>query len=127
MTQIPMTLPNPVAAPDVPAPKGHYVHATEVDGLLYVSGQLPVGTADMDFEAQVRSAMQSVLSIVATAGGSKAGIAKVTAYIVGIDNWGEFNRIYAEMMGEAKPARAIVPVPELHYGYKIEIEAVATL
>ncbi|WP_348270476.1 RidA family protein [Bosea sp. LC85] len=40
-------------------------------------------------------------------------------------NWPEFNRIYAEAFGDHRPARSVVPVPELHHGYLIEIEAVA--
>jgi 2-iminobutanoate/2-iminopropanoate deaminase len=127
MTDMPVTLPRPMTAPDVPLPKGHYSHAMEAGGLVHISGQLPVGPGDMDFEAQVRSAMASLLAIVTAAGGSAANLVKVTAYIVGIANWGDFNRVYAEIMGEAKPARAIVPVPELHYGYLVEIDAVAAL
>lgn len=126
-TQVSTRLPRPITAPDVPLPKGHYSHAMEAEGLVHISGQLPVGPEDMDFEAQVRSAMESLLAIVTASGGGAANLVKVTAYIVGIANWGEFNRVYAEIMGEAKPARAIVPVPELHYGYLVEIDAVAVL
>ena len=43
-----------------------------------------------------------------------ADLAKVTVYLVGIENWPLFNGIYAEIMGDARPARAVVPVPELH-------------
>jgi 2-iminobutanoate/2-iminopropanoate deaminase len=50
---------------------------------------------------------------------------KVTVYIVGVELWPAFNTIYAELMGEARPARAVVPVPELHHGYLVEIEATA--
>jgi 2-iminobutanoate/2-iminopropanoate deaminase len=44
---------------------------------------------------------------------------------VGVENWPHFNAIYAEVMGEARPARSVVPVPELHYGYQVEIDAIA--
>ena len=50
---------------------------------------------------------------------------RVTAYIVGLENWPVFDRIYAELIGTVKPARTVVPVPELHHGYRVEIEAVA--
>ena len=43
----------------------------------------------------------------------------------GIANWPAFNTLYAELLGAARPARAVVPVPELHHGYLIEIEAIA--
>ena len=50
---------------------------------------------------------------------------RVTAYSVGVENWPAFNRIYAEVFGDAKPARTVVPVPELHHGYLVEVEAIA--
>ena len=53
--------------------------------------------------------------------------AGVTAYIVGVENWPRFNGVYAAKLGEARPARTVVPVPELHYGYLVEIDAVALL
>jgi len=51
-------------------------------------------------------------------------VLKVTAYLVGVENWPEFNRIYAEIFGASRPARSVVPVPGLHHGYLIEIEAI---
>lgn len=44
-----------------------------------------------------------------------------------MQNWPEFNRVYSEMLGSAKPARTVIPVPELHYGYLVEMDAIATL
>ena len=59
------------------------------------------------------------------AGSSPQQLAKVTAYIVGIANWPRFNAVYAAMLPDACPARSVVPVPELHYGYLVEIDAIA--
>lgn len=117
---------------DLPQPGGHYSHAAQTGELLFISGQLPIGkegagTAAAGFGDQVRVALGNLLDILRAAGGEPADLVKVTAYIVGIANWGEFNTIYAEMMGNAKPARAIVPVPELHYGYLVEIDGIAAL
>jgi 2-iminobutanoate/2-iminopropanoate deaminase len=42
-----------------------------------------------------------------------------------VKRWPEFNAIYAELLGAAKPARAVIPVPALHYGWLIEVDAVA--
>jgi 2-iminobutanoate/2-iminopropanoate deaminase len=63
---------------------------------------------------------------VTEAGSSPERVLRVTAYVVGVENWPVFNRIYAELFGAAKPARTVVPVPELHHGYLVEIEAVAS-
>ena len=50
---------------------------------------------------------------------------QVRVYVTDIASWPAFNAIYAHWIGDARPARAVVPVPELHYGFMIEIEAVA--
>ncbi|MCF0056013.1 RidA family protein [Dyadobacter sp. CY356] len=109
---------------------GHYVQATVYQGQIYISGQLPVTaegkhTFHETFEIQARQAMKNLLAILEAAGGNPANLLKVTVYLVGVENWPAFNLIYAEMLGETKPARAVVPVPELHHGYLIEIDAVA--
>jgi 2-iminobutanoate/2-iminopropanoate deaminase len=113
-----------------PAAAGHYSQATKHDGLIHVSGQLPVqshGAHDTGaaFDDQVRLAMTNLLAILHAAGSAPRGLIKVTAYIVGIENWPRFNAVYAEILGDSKPARSVVPVPELHHGYLVEIDAVA--
>jgi reactive intermediate/imine deaminase len=113
-----------------PAPAGHYAQATAWRDLVFVSGQLaprPDGThtADQPFAAQARQALANLLAILAEAGSGPERILRVTAYIVGVAHWPEFNRVYAEMLGEARPARTVVPVPELHHGYLVEVEAIA--
>ncbi|MBV8700802.1 RidA family protein [Bradyrhizobium sp.] len=113
-----------------PQPFGHYVQATEAAGVVYVSGQLAAradgaSLADQPFEIQARQALANIIAIVDGAGLSRDRIAKVTAYIVGVEYWPAFNAIYADVFGAHRPARAVVPVPELHHGYLIELEAIA--
>jgi len=50
---------------------------------------------------------------------------QVRVYVTDINQWPAFNTIYAKWIGASRPARAVVPVPELHFGFKIEVEAVA--
>jgi len=111
---------------------GHYVQATTYNGQVFISGQLPVKadgshTATEGFEVQVRQALGNLLEILKASGSDPAQLLKVTVYIVGVENWPVFNQIYAEMLGSAKPARSVVPVPELHYGYLIEVDAIAVI
>ncbi|CAN7758484.1 RidA family protein [Variovorax sp. LjRoot290] len=113
-----------------PKPAGHYTQAIVSGAHVFVSGQLPIrpdGRAldDDGFEAQARQAIQNMLEIVHAAGSSPQQIVKVTAYIVGIANWARFNAVYASMLPDARPARSVVPVSELHYGYLVEIDAIA--
>jgi 2-iminobutanoate/2-iminopropanoate deaminase len=114
------------------APGGHYSQAIAHNNILYVSGQLPVNvdgthTFDTPFEEQATLAIKNLLEIIKAGGSTPEKIIKVTVYLVGIENWPSFNKIYSKIMAEHIPARAIVPVPELHYGYLIEIEAIAAI
>lgn len=120
----------PVSTDQAPRPGGHYSQAVDAGNLIFVSGQLPITTSGViasnsTFEEQVRLALSNVLSILKAAGSDRDALVKVTAYIVGISNWAEFNRVYGELVGPAKPARTVVPVPELHHGCLVEIDAIA--
>ena len=115
-----------------PSPAGQYAQATIAGGHVYISGQLPIRTdgtplPDDGFEAQAEQAIRNMLAILAAAGGTTANLARVTAYIVGVENWPRFNAVYAAILGDARPARTVVPVGELHHGYLVEIDAVAVV
>jgi 2-iminobutanoate/2-iminopropanoate deaminase len=119
-----------IATDCAPHPQGHYSQASIYGSLIFISGQLPLsrdGTPQtgLDFGQQTRLAMDHLITIAAAGGGSKEQILQVRAYIVGVEHWPEFNRLYAEIFGPVRPARAVVPVPALHHGCLIELEAVA--
>jgi reactive intermediate/imine deaminase len=122
--------PQPILTEAAPAPAGHYAQAMRSGNDLYISGQLPIRAdkaplSDLSFETQVRQAVANTLAILEAAGGQPQHLCRVTAYIVGVENWPEFNRIYGEILGDARPARTVVPVPELHYGFLVEVDAIA--
>lgn len=122
----------PIETARAPRPAGHYSQAMYGGGLLYVSGQLPIrpdGTrvTDGGFEAQATQAIQNVLAILSAAGGSPERLLRVTAYIVGVENWPRFDTVYRSLLPGWRPARTVVPVPELHYGFLVEVDAVALL
>ncbi len=113
-----------------PTPAGHYSQGTAWRDLIFISGQLPKGPdgaprSNASFEDQARLALANLLAIASAGGGSADTVLRVTAYIVGIENWSAFNRIFAELFGDARPARAVVPVPELHHGYLVEVDGIA--
>lgn len=118
-------------APDgVARPGGHYSHAMRFGDLVFTSGQLGVRpdgthTVDLPFEDQARQALGNLLAALRAAGAEPADILKVTVHIAGVDLWPRFNAVYAEIMGDARPARTVVPVAGLHHGYLVEIDAVA--
>ena len=121
-----------IATDRAPAPAGHYAQAVAAGGQLYISGQLPLRPdrslpLDMSFEAQAAQALDNMLAILAAAGGSSERLVRVTAYIVGVENWARFNAVYAARLPNARPARTVVPVAELHHGFLVEIDAIAFL
>ena len=122
----------PVQTANAAPPGGHYSQAVRYQDTLYISGQLPVRadgshSADEPFEAQALIALNNVLAILTDAGGTINDLVRVTVYVVGVEHWPLFNVLYADALGGHRPARAVVPVPELHHGYLIEIEASARL
>ena len=81
----------------------------------------------MQFEEQARQVIGNVLAILEAAGSSADRILKATVYIADIAHWPAFNAIYAERLGAHKPARTVVPVAQLHYGYLVEMDVIAAL
>ena len=122
----------PISTTAAPTAAGHYSQAIEHAGTVYVAGQLPIDPADPQrrvegFEAQARQVISNVIAIVEAAGGTRESILRTTVYIADIAHWPAFNAIYAGMIGSHRPARTVVPVPELHYGYLLEMDAIAAV
>ncbi|MDR5747306.1 RidA family protein [Caballeronia sp. LZ029] len=117
-----------INAPGLPIPPGHYSHATRAGNLVCVSGQLPIRpdgthTGDLPFEEQAEQTLSNLRTVLEAAGASLTDCIEVTVYLVGVEHWKAFNEIYARHFGAWKPARAVVPVGALHYGYLLEISA----
>ncbi|MFL9985784.1 RidA family protein [Paraburkholderia sediminicola] len=111
-------------------PGGHYSHVAIANGFVFVSGQLPINAqgeklADASFEVQAEQVLANVRAALEGAGSSIAQLVQVRVYIADVEHWASFNQKYALWAGEARPARAVVPVPHLHYGLKVEVEATA--
>ena len=120
----------PVQPPSLPVPAGHYSPGVVANGLVFVSGQLPMDPAsgtvvDGGIEAQTERALRNVEVILQAAGSGLSQVVQMTIYISDGDLWGRVNAVYARVMGEHRPARAVVPVSPLHYGSLIEIQAIA--
>ena len=119
-----------IAPAGLATPGGHYSHATVANGFVFVSGQLPItadGTrlAGASFEQQTRQVLDNVKAALLAAGSGIDRLVQVRVYLDAIENWPAFNAIYAEWAGDARPSRAIVPTGPLHFGFKVEVEAVA--
>ena len=115
---------------DQPQPKGHYSPGIEHNGLIFVSGQLPM-TLDTrepftgSIEEQTELALRNVEAVLHAAGSGLQHVLQFTIYVSDMELWGAVNAAYARVMGDHRPARAIVPVKDLHFDTKIEIQAIA--
>jgi 2-iminobutanoate/2-iminopropanoate deaminase len=115
-----------------PQPKGHYSPGIEHNGLIFVSGQLPMDLETRepfagDIETQTELALRNVEAILLEAGSDLQHVVQFTIYVSDIELWGAVNKKYSEVMGDHRPARAIVPVKDLHFDTKIEIQAIAAV
>ena len=121
-----------ITTPDAPLPAGHYSQAVVHNGTVYVAGQLPIvpgATTHVvgDMEQQVTQTFANVRAILRAAGSDLDQLLSVTIYVSDIELWPAVNAAYIRVMGNHKPARAGVPVKELHYGYQIEVSAIAAV
>ena len=121
-----------VYTPDAPTPAGHYSQAVVHDGLVFVAGQLGINPVNPkappgSIEEQTTQTLKNIEAILNAAGSGLDRVLSMTVFVSDIELWGAVNQVYARVMGDHKPARAVVPVKELHYGYQVEIQATAAL
>lgn len=121
-----------VVTKDAPAPAGHYAQGIVHGGLVYVAGQLGKVAARPDsppgtIEEQTERALLNVKAVLEAAGSDLGHVLQTTVYVSDADLWGRVNAVYARIMGDARPARAIVPVKEFRGGWQVEIAAIAAV
>jgi len=117
---------------NAPKPAGHYSQAIVHNNLVYASGQLPIDPESGEkrigsIEEQTEQVLKNLSEILKAAGSNLNQVIKTTVYISDIELWDRVNAVYARFFGEHRPARAVVPTRNLHFGFQIEIEAIATL
>ena len=115
----------------MPKSNGHYSQCIHHNGILYLSGQLPIDpitkTIPDTIEEQANLALQNVEIILNAAGSSKKQVLQMRVYISDISLWDKVNEKYSMFFEDHKPVRTIIPTRELHFGCLIEIEATAIL
>lgn len=115
---------------DAPASVGHYSQAIVDEGLVFVSGQVArnpkTGELAIDsIEAQTEQALRNVEAVLLAAGSDLQHVLKMTIFLSGLEHWPAVNETYKRILGEHRPARAIIPVGEFGKGLKLEIDAIA--
>lgn len=117
---------------DAPAAIGTYSQAIETNGLVFMSGQIPLNPATMelvegDFETRARRVFDNLQAVAQAAGGDLNQIVKLTIFLTDLGNFAAVNSVMAEYFEEPYPARAALGVASLPKGTDIEAEAVLAL
>ena len=108
-----------------PRPLGPYSPIVRAGEFLIVSGQTGAkdGVLVDGLEAQVRTAMAALDSLLTTHGARLRDVVKTTVFLTDMADYATMNTIYAEIFGETRPARSTVAVAGLPFGACFEIEA----
>lgn len=110
--------------------KGHYSPGILSNGMLYISGQLSIDPdtrtlPEGGVAAHTALALKNVERVLTEAGLTRSNVVQCRVYVTDVTLWDDVNAVYAQFFGSHKPARVVVPVPELHFGCLVEIEAIA--
>ena len=121
-----------IGTKNAPAAGGHYSQAVVHNGLVFVSGQLSIDPQTGEkklgsIEEQTEQVLKNVEAILKAANSDFSRVLKMTVYVADIELWSAVNEVYAQVLGEHRPARAVIPTGKLHYGFLIEVEAVAAV
>jgi reactive intermediate/imine deaminase len=122
-----------IRVPGQPEPISHYTDAVRVDGLLFVSGCVPVDEEGRlvggdDVAEQARQVFRNIGAILEAAGAGFDDVAKVTVYLVDVDDRTKINPVRQEVFGDSRPASTLIEISRLAVpGARLEIDAVAAL
>ena len=112
-----------------PAAIGPYSQAIEANGMLFISGQIPVdpatGIVPEGIKAQTEQVMKNIAAILLEAGYSFDDVVKTTCLLSDIANFAPMNEVYAQYFLVNAPARAAFAVRDLPKGVLVEIETIA--
>jgi 2-iminobutanoate/2-iminopropanoate deaminase len=119
-----------INTPNAPKAAGHYSQATVYNGLVFVAGQLSIDPATGahktgNIKEQTEQALNNVHAILQAAGSDWDRVLKINISVADINLWEAVNKVYARVLGDHRPARAVIPTGPLHHGFLIEIEAIA--
>ena len=120
---------NVIHTENAPAAIGPYSQAIEANGMLFISGQIPVnptnGEVPEGITAQTEQVMKNIEAILTEAGYTFDNVVKTTCLLSDIANFGAMNEVYAKYFTVNPPARAAFAVRDLPKGVMVEIESIA--
>ena len=115
---------------NAPQAVGPYSQAVEVNGTLYISGQVPLNPETMKLveggiKEQTLQVMKNIGAILHAAGYNFSDVVKSTCLLSDIENFKPMNEVYSQFYTVDKPARAAFAVKDLPLGALVEIETIA--
>jgi 2-iminobutanoate/2-iminopropanoate deaminase len=121
-----------VATGKAPKAIGPYVQAIKVGDFVYTSGQIPLDPktgklVEGDIKEQTCQVLENLKAVLEAAGTSLDRAVKATVFLKNIAHFAAMNEVYAEYLGQAKPARSTVAVADLPRGSLVEIDIIATM
>lgn len=119
-----------INTPLAPAAIGPYSQATEANGTLYISGQLPIDPATGRIEAtdvseQTRQVFNNIWAILEEAGYTPADVVKHIVFLADMAHFADMNEVYSQVYTTDCPARSAFAVKALPMGALVEIETIA--
>jgi len=123
---------NTIHTDKAPQAIGTYSQAVNHNGLVFISGQIPLipETMEMistDIDGQIRRVFENLSAICTAAGGSLDDIVKLTVFLTDMGNFSQVNTIMEQYFSAPYPARAAVGVSELPKGAEVEMDAILAL
>ena len=111
---------------------GTYSQAINANGLVFLSGPIPLDPATMeivdgDFEARARRVFDNLAAVAEAAGGSLDDIVKLTVFLTDLGNFATVNAVMEDYFNEPFPARAAVGVASLPKGVDVEADAILAI
>ena len=119
-----------ISTKNAPQAIGPYSQAVETNGMLFISGQIPLDPATGSFveggiKEQTVQVLKNIISILETAGMNYSNVIKTTVFLTDMANFKEMNEIYANCFKENPPARSTIAVKALPLNALVEIETIA--
>jgi 2-iminobutanoate/2-iminopropanoate deaminase len=116
------------------APKaiGPYSQAVVVNGMAFLSGQIPLDPAtntliEGDVVAQTVRVLENMKIVLEACGSSLAQVVKTTVFVQDLREFAAINETYARYFPENPPARSTVEAARLPRDVRVEIECVAVV
>ncbi len=120
-----------IATPNAPQAIGTYSQAVNVNGTVYMSGQIGLDPASMQMvegiEAQIHQVFKNLAAVAEAAGGSLADVVKLNVFLTDLGHFAKVNEIMAQYFSQPYPARAAVGVASLPRNALVEADAVMAL